>query len=144
MKIRKANFRDAQRLSRLALSLSKYYGDDDPTGIAPFFKKRLTIKEFEKYLKEDKTYEHYIYEKNNQIIAYFSLLNETHFLYLFVDEQYHRQGIGKTLVEYALKEKSHEIYTVNSSLYAIPFYQNLGFISNASVQNYKSMIWLKN
>ena len=146
MNIRKARINDAQSLSILALSLGKYYGDDDPSGISSFFAEKITPKAFEAYLTDEKAYEHYVYEKNSKIVGYFALLNATHFVYLFVDENYHKQGIGKALLEYALKDKEYKEYSVNSSLYAVDFYEKLGFVPTALVQkrngmSYQPMVW---
>jgi len=52
---------------------------------------------------------------------------------LFVDKAYHRKGIAKRLIKSAFEKltagkRSIDIITVNSSRYAVPFYENLGFI----------------
>ena len=51
-----------------------------------------------------------------------------HICCFFVKAQYHRQGIGRMLWEYLLKNSPSELITVNSSPYAIPFYHKLGFV----------------
>jgi GNAT superfamily N-acetyltransferase len=140
MKFRKAKLSDAQALSTLALSLAKYYADNE--SISPFFAKKITVEAFETYLQDSIAYEHYVYEKEGRIVAYFSLLNATHFLYLFVDEKYHKQGIAKALVEYALKGKNERQYQVSASLYAVPFYEKLGFVKSALVQENNGMSYL--
>jgi len=146
MNIRKANLSDAKRLSTLALSLKKYYNNN--LEISPFFAKKITVEAFEGYLKNKEAYEHYVCEEGENIIAYCSLLNATHFLYLFVDETYHKKGIANDLIAYAIKGKEHTFYSVNSSLYAVEFYKKLGFVASALVQkhygmSYQPMIWDK-
>jgi predicted GNAT family N-acyltransferase len=52
---------------------------------------------------------------------------------LYIDKAYHRKGIAKELVRQALEEVSSNSgspkdITVNSSRYAVAFYENLGFI----------------
>lgn len=42
--------------------------------------------------------------------------------------QYHRQGVGRSLFEYALQNSTADKITVNSSFYAVNFYHKLGFI----------------
>jgi len=148
MKIRKAELSDAKSLSRLAISLGKFYSDDYSSDISPFFVKKITVESFKNYLIDENAYEHYVYEEDGMIIGYFSLLNATHFLYLFVDEKHHKKGVARALVEYVLKGKEHKSYSVNSSLYAVPFYEKLGFKSYALVQKhhgmvYKPMVWVK-
>ena len=50
---------------------------------------------------------------------------------LFVDEMYHRQGIGRGLIkyltEYLLSEVGASKVTVNASPYGVEFYHKLGF-----------------
>jgi len=141
MKIREARLSDAPSLSRLALSLEKFYGDDDSSGISPYFAKKITVESFENYLKNKEAYEDYVYEKNEKIIGYFSLLNGIHFLYLLVDEKHHKQGVAKALITYALENRTDKFYSVNASIYAVPFYKKLGFVAFALVQKHHGMIY---
>ncbi len=68
--------------------------------------------------------------KNNRIIN------------LFVDGNFHSQGIGKKLVSVferqAIKEKSKFI-KVRSSLYAVPFYSRLGYKKTTGVRLYRGL-----
>ena len=66
----------------------------------------------------------------NQIIGLISLRSGKFISLLFVDEKYHRRGIGTALMEQLwqfLYEKKVPFCTVNSSPYAIEFYHKLGF-----------------
>ncbi len=145
MLIREANIKDAQSLSTLALSLGKFYGDEHPSGISPYFAQKISVEAFENILI-DKAYEHHVYEEDQKVIGYFSLLNSTHFFYLFVDETHHKQGIATALIEHVLKDRVHKLYSVNASLYAVPFYKKMGFVPMAFLQKqqgmlYQPMIW---
>ena len=53
-----------------------------------------------------------------------------HIALFFVDGKHHRQGIGKQLFRAVQKEEM----TVNSSLYAVPVYHNLGFKDTGTEQ----------
>jgi len=144
MNIREAKLSDAKSLSTLALSLRKYYNKSFE--ISPFFEKKISVEAFEGYLKNKEAYEHYVCEEGQRIIGYCSLLNATHFLYLFVDEEYHKKGIGRELVKYAVEGKEHKFYSVNASFYAVLFYEKLGFVPSALMQKhhgmtYQPMIW---
>ncbi len=70
-----------------------------------------------------------IYEK--QIIGTITLRDRTHISLLFVDEKYHRLGVGTALVEnlceYLLNEEGENKVTVNASPYGLDFYHKLGF-----------------
>ena len=53
--------------------------------------------------------------------------NGSHIALFFVDEKYHRQGIGRQLFETALKDCPAKEMTVFSSPYAVKVYHALGF-----------------
>ncbi|HIX64389.1 MAG TPA: GNAT family N-acetyltransferase, partial [Candidatus Mediterraneibacter colneyensis] len=53
--------------------------------------------------------------------------NRKHICCFFVKAKYHRQGIGRKLWEYVLNHSERNVFTVNSSPYAVPVYHKLGF-----------------
>ena len=57
-----------------------------------------------------------------------------HIALFFVDEAYHRKGIGRALFELALSEAPKGMMTVNSSPYAIEVYKRLGFVATMPEQ----------
>jgi len=67
----------------------------------------------------------------DEIVGMISLRNMTHISLLFVDAMFHRQGIGKRLIQHACIYLSQEFdrftLTVNASPYAVGFYHRLGF-----------------
>lgn len=69
---------------------------------------------------------------NNKMVGMISLRNETHISLLFVDEKYHKMGIGRQLIEYVCSyvrlEEGHDYITVNAAPYAIGFYHHVGFV----------------
>ena len=46
----------------------------------------------------------------------------------FVDADYHRRGIGKRLFEAMRQDYAKQVFTVNSSPYAVEVYSHLGFV----------------
>ena len=66
-----------------------------------------------------------------KIIGFISVRNRSHISLLFVDEKYHRQGIGSSLIEklgeYLISEVGVDYMTVDSAPYALGFYHKLGF-----------------
>lgn len=62
-----------------------------------------------------------------QIVGLLAVRLPAHLALLFVDEAYHRQGIAKQLFQEMLSELIPEQITVNSSPYAVPIYERLGF-----------------
>lgn len=68
------------------------------------------------------------YEKDELQGVIASNENRKHICCFFVKAQYHRQGIGRKLWEYFLKNSQQAAITVNSSPYAVPVYHKLGFV----------------
>ncbi len=78
------------------------------------------------------TYQMFCAVKDNRIVGIITLRNGNHISLLFVEEAYHKQGIGKALVyqlaEYLMTEHRIDTMTVNASPYAVEFYHKCGFI----------------
>ncbi|MGL9726938.1 GNAT family N-acetyltransferase [Enterococcus sp. DIV0756] len=67
---------------------------------------------------------------NQQLIGILAIRSAKHVALLFVDEDHHRQGIAKGMYQAMLSELSPKQLTVNSSPYAVPAYERLGFQRN--------------
>ena len=67
----------------------------------------------------------------NRIVGVISLRNSCHISLLFVDGEFHRQGIGRRLVltmaDYARIKLHQGELTVNAAPYATDFYHSIGF-----------------
>lgn len=97
------------------------------------------IKNFEDFITDTTLYRMFImgaYQMfvaldHNQIIGMITLRDASHISLLFVDEKYHRQGIGRALIEYLreylLSEAGVSRVTVNAAPYGVAFYHKLGF-----------------
>lgn len=77
------------------------------------------------------TYQLFVALDGDRIVGMITLRDSTHISLLFVDEAYHRQGIGRALVkhlsDYLLTEIGAYRVTVNASPYGAPFYHKMGF-----------------
>lgn len=75
---------------------------------------------------------------NDKMVGMISLRSQTHISLLFVDERYHRMGIGRSLIElvgnYVLTEEGHHHITVNAAPGAIGFYHAVGFVDTGAEQ----------
>ena len=75
---------------------------------------------------------------NGKMVGMISLRGETHISLLFVDERYHRMGIGRRLIDYVsnyvLTEEGHHHVTVNAALGATGFYHCVGFVDTDKEQ----------
>ena len=64
----------------------------------------------------------------DELIGIMATKNEgKHISLLLIRREYHRKGIGRRVFRYALSHQPVGEITVNSSSYAVRFYQSLGF-----------------
>lgn len=75
----------------------------------------------------------YVAKMENTIVGVMAVGDENHIYLLFVDENYHRLGIGRCCVEMLCSLTDKDVY-VNSSIYAYHFYRALGFVSTNIIQ----------
>jgi len=84
------------------------------------------------------------YYQNDKIIGVIATRDKSHITLMFVDKQHHKKGIAKQLYHAALFEikKNADVtqVTVNSSPYAVPVYERLGFIKTAEQQEHENGI----
>lgn len=77
-------------------------------------------------------YQMFVAEGESGLIGMITLRGENHISLLFVDEKFHKQGVGRRLMEtlcgYLRDEMGKEQVTVNSSPYGVGFYHKLGFV----------------
>lgn len=81
------------------------------------------------------TYHMYVAVHRSKIIGMVSLRDKNHISLLFVDEEYHKRGIGRKLIDtmgtFAKEEYGKEEITVNAAPYGLGFYKKIGFISTS-------------
>lgn len=66
-----------------------------------------------------------------KLVGVLAMRGPVHISLLFVDPEYHRRGVARSLFGEAIKEtprEDHCLITVNSSPYGVPFYRRLGFV----------------
>ena len=119
--------------------------------IAPGFSEE-GVQEFFKYanpraLKKrmESDYFAMVAEFQGEITGIIELRENNHISMLYVHKAFHRKGVAKELVRLALEEVSSnneniEEITVNSSRYAVPFYERLGFIQYESEKSIYGVI----
>ncbi|MEM7008042.1 MAG: GNAT family N-acetyltransferase [Thermodesulfobacteriota bacterium] len=110
----------------VARSFNEFIGPEfSEQGIEEFFGYANT-REFKKRLKSD--YLAMIAEIDGSIAGVIEIKGNSHISMLYVDKSHHRKGIAKSLVKNALSTLTADEITVNSSRYAVAFYESLGFI----------------
>ncbi len=75
----------------------------------------------------------------DKIVGAIEARNNSHISLFFVDKKYQNQGIGKTLTELAvnkcrLSRPDIQVIDVNSSPYAVPTYERMGFVKQSEEQ----------
>lgn len=77
------------------------------------------------------SYELFVAVENFKMIGMITVRYGNHISLLFVDEKYHRRGVGKSLItylcNYLMTEAGTSRITVNASPYGLGFYHRLGF-----------------
>ena len=95
------------------------------------------------FLKGD--YQMMVALAGEKIIGFITLRNRCHISLLFVDKNYHKQGVGKALIEklgeYLITEVGVDYMTVDSAPYALEFYHKLGFWDLAPQQENQGIIY---
>lgn len=63
-----------------------------------------------------------------QLVGVLCMRQPQHIGSFFVDAAYHRRGIGRRLFEAMRQDYENQVFTVNSSPYAVEIYRRLGFV----------------
>ncbi len=126
MNIRKALVGDAGKIKELVSSLSHFYLEDKRSSLPEWFSRTLDVTEFERRLSS-KEFDNLVYAIDNEIVGYISIKEKSHLYHLFVAESYQGKGISRELWRYATSDSSEGVYTVRSSMFAVPVYKKFGF-----------------
>lgn len=130
MEIRQLNNQEYDKATLLSLDVFAKCGTDDfdMDGLETF-KKFIHNKELMNELTVFGAFD------NDELIGIIGTKhNGTHISLFFIHPDYHRKGIGRELFDYAYANQRVEEITVNSSSYAVRFYESLGFSTTAEKQ----------
>lgn len=127
MKIRKAAIADLSRIAEI-------YIFNNRVNFFPIFKdEKYSFGELQVvslvndyFMKEE--IRNHLYVHDDGVIRGFLLLNQTEICKLFVDPFFQSRGIGKELMEYAMKEyQADHLWALEKNTRAIAFYKRQGF-----------------
>jgi len=133
MNIRNAKEDDADQIKELVSSLSHFYLSATEESLPEWLSSSLELKEFKSRLKNNE-FTNLVCENNGHIIGYISIKNKNHVYHLFVSQEHQRKGIAKKLWDKAKNICQSPTYTVRSSLYAVPVYENFGFSKSKEIE----------
>ena len=98
------------------------------------------VENFQNFISDDTlrkmfvndSYQMYVAMDGERLVGMITLRDMYHISLLFVDEEYHKQGIGSKLImcmgQYVKSYVGRSIMTVNAAPYAEGFYHRIGFI----------------
>ena len=111
------------------------------------------IQNFDAFLNDGELYEWYLQGKYRMLVAMdgervigeISVRSGNFISLLFVEEDYHRLGIGRELIrqmgKYLKHQRKESYMTVNAAPYAVEFYHKLGFWDLAPQQEKQGIIY---
>ncbi|CEH34349.1 Acyl-CoA N-acyltransferase [Romboutsia lituseburensis] len=131
--IKNVDFNDIEEAFKLVKDVFMEFDAPDYSqeGVNEFINQIIENKEF---INKFKTGEQLMIGAfhNNKIIGVLAISIRNHISLVFVDKKYHRRGIATKLINEIvskLKLKNVDKIKLNSSPYAIPFYEKIGFIA---------------
>lgn len=124
---------DADAIARLIAAFQPEL-TDDPTGRGAERYLASVSAEAERAYLASERYAYYVAEEADALLGFVAIRDGSHLFHLFVARAHQRCGIGRTLWQHAKatteKRAKAVVYTVNSSLLAIPVYQAFGFVAS--------------
>ena len=95
------------------------------------------------HMFQEGTYLMMIALDGDRVVGTISVRNRNHISLLFVDETYHRRGIGRSLIkamgDYLKKERQELYMSVSAAPYALGFYKRVGFHACAPEKEYSGI-----
>lgn len=134
MNVRVALPDDAQVLSDLVISLSRFLLDGGVQALPEWFLKIISADALRTRLDSREFYT-LVCEADGRIAGFICVKNRTQIYHLFVSEHYHHRGIAKLLWSHVLTRFGSAKYFVRSSIYAVPVYKTFGFHQAGEVQS---------
>jgi len=132
LSMRPATLDDADTISALITSLAEQYitGEFTEEGRATLLRS-MTPDAIRSHIAEG--YRYHVAEASGNLAGVVATRDNAHLYHLFVAERFHGQGLARELWLLAsracLKEGNPGQFTVNSSRFAVGFYEKMGFHS---------------
>lgn len=132
MKLRDAKTDDLKPITELIIKCSEKF-------ILPKFndegrKNYLQSHSLEMMRERLDQFKYQVLEKNGEIIGVVGMRRPSHLFHLHIAPEFHGHGLGRDLwkaaKDRAVQLDKFEKFTVNSSVFAVPFYEKLGFVAS--------------
>jgi len=130
LRLREADFADAESISLLMIPVVKEYVINEYSEQGKkIILQSMSVENIQSNLKSH--YRYFLAENEGddgvEVVGILGIKNEDHIFHCFVHRDFHRKKIANKLWIYWLQQNSPKQVSVNSSRYAINFYQSLGF-----------------
>lgn len=128
MNIREAKPEDSEQISLLINGVAHYFTLDQSGKGVEHFLESISPEAIKRYIKSP-DYFYIVAFHENKMAGVAALKGESHIFHLFVAPSFQRQGLARQLWE-AIKGRvgPGTEFTVNSTPYAVPVYEKLGFV----------------
>jgi GNAT superfamily N-acetyltransferase len=130
MIFRRASPEDAEAISSLIVMFREAFTADPNGAGAEKFLASVSTDAEKGYILSDR-YDYVIAETEGELAGFIAMRDKTHLFHLFVSLKYQRRGLATELWqrvrEAAGPRQVSRVFTVNSSLSAVPVYERLGF-----------------
>ena len=140
IKIRKYRESDLQQAASLVNKTFRNFNfKDNPKDAshdyAAYYDPSINLDDIRKRFKNTGIF--FVAEKNSQIVGILRAV-ENRIVNLFVHGDFHKQGIGRSLVDRYEKEgkkRGYQKIVLRSQIYAVPFYQACGYKKTTGLRN---------
>jgi ribosomal protein S18 acetylase RimI-like enzyme len=142
MQIRPIEDRDVPAVARLFKTLAHEFivHESTPEGAATFLREN-DEDAIRRYIEAGQVY--HVAESGGEIAGFISMRDRSHLFHLFVGVKWQRQGVASKLWEAARRQAidagGSGSFTVNSSNFAVPVYEKMGFVRTAPTQCLKGL-----
>ncbi len=145
MDIRAGSPSDAEAVAGLIASFQSELTDDPSGAGAEGYLASVSVQAEREYLASAR-YRYLLAFFGSELAGFIAIRDGSHLFHLFVGRAYQRQGLGRRLWQQALRElctpNSERVFTVNSSLSAVPVYRSFGFAPADSPQSVHGISFL--
>ena len=145
MNFRRGNPSDADNITQLIASFQSELTDDPFGAGAESYLTSVSTDAERQYLESDR-YTYIVAESGSSLAGFVAIRDKTHLFHLFVEKNYQRHGLARTLWKIALSSEysipSSCTFTVNSSLIAVPVYTAFGFVPVGEVKHVHGISFL--
>lgn len=142
MRIRPIEDKDVPAVARLFKALARAFivHESTPEGAATFLRENDEAA-IRRYIAAGQVY--HVAECDGDIAGFISLRDRSHLFHLFVGVNWQGQGVARALWQTArqaaIDAGGSGSFTVNSSNFAVPVYEKLGFVRTAPTQCLKGL-----